>query len=219
MRHRETIIEDGQPVRKQFAKRLSTVAPEHARLRKPPPSVLDLAEEKLRPVNEGQLTADSCQTLSEFATRVYFPHAATQKRASTVYTDQNRWKTHLLARCGDIRLRDFRTVTGENLMAEIARREDLSRATLKQYKSLLSAIFKHAKRVGFIDGANPIQDVSIPKSARGKKTTHAHLVVEIRAMLNVLPQPSLTVIAVAAYAGLRRGEIQVSIFTTIQVSS
>jgi len=40
-----------------------------------------------------------------------------------------------------MRLREFRTVTGERLLQEIARQNDLSKATLKQLKSLLSAIF------------------------------------------------------------------------------
>ncbi len=159
-------------------------------------------------MNDARVTAESAQTLSQFVEDVYFPHAATQKRASTVYTDRNRWETHLSPRVGDVRLREFRTVTGEHLIADIARNSDLSRATLKQYKSLLSAIFKHAKRVGLLDGVNPIQDVSIPKSVRGKEQTYAYSLSEIQAMLSVLPEPSRTIIAVAAYAGLWRGEIQ-----------
>jgi integrase len=208
LRYRDTVIENGKAVRKQYAKRLATVAPEHARLRNPPASILELAEDELRPVNDAKVTIESTQTLSQFVDGVYFPHTTTQKRASTVYTDRNRWKTHLKPRVGDVRLREFRTVTGEHLIADIARHENLSRATLKQYKSLLSAIFNHAKRVGLLDGANPMQDVSVPKSARGKKQTYAYSLPEIQAMFSVVPEPSRTVVAVAAYAGLRRGEIQ-----------
>jgi len=76
--------------------------------------------------------------------------------ASTLKTDRNRWKTHLRPRCAEVRLREFRKVTGEHLLQEIARQNSLSKATLKQLKSLLSAIFKHAKRQGFIDGVNPM---------------------------------------------------------------
>jgi integrase len=139
---------------------------------------------------------------------VYFPYGETQKRASTLFTDKNRWKTHLKARCGQVRLREFRTVTGEHLIAGITRQSDLSRATLKQLKSFLSAVFKHAKRLGLIDGVNPMQDVSIPKSARGKGLTYAYSLPEVQDILTALPEPSRTIVAVAAYAGLRRGEIQ-----------
>jgi hypothetical protein len=182
----------------RVTKRLATVAPEHSRLRNPPPSILELAEEKLRPVNDARVTAESAQTLSSIrGGRVLPPCGDTEASIHGVHGPQPR-KTHLSPRVGDVRLREFRTVTGEHLIADIARNNDLSRATLKQYKSLLSAIFKHAKRVGLLDGANPIQDVSIPKSVRGKKQTYAYSLSEIQAMLSVLPEPSRTIIAVAA---------------------
>jgi len=138
---------------------------------------------------------------------VYFPHAEQQKRASTVNTDRNRWDKHLQPRCSNVRLREFRTVTGERLLQEIARQNDLSKATLKQLKSLLSAIFKHAKRQGFIDGVNPMQDVSIPK-ARKSEPTYAYSLEELNRMLAVLDERSAAIIAVAGFSGLRRSEIQ-----------
>jgi len=94
------------------------------------------------------------------------------------------------------------------LIAEIARQNDLSRATLKQFKSFLSAVFTRAKGLGLLDGVNPMQGVSIPKNIRGKAETFACSLDDLKGMLTVLPEPSRTVVAVAAYAGLRRGEIQ-----------
>jgi integrase len=77
---------------------------------------------------------------------------------------------------------------------------------------ILSAVFKHAKRLGFIDGVNPVQDVSIPKKVRGKKVrgkkkTHAYSLHEVEQFLNVLDERSACIVAVAAFAGLRRSEI------------
>jgi integrase len=93
------------------------------------------------------------------------------------------------------------------LIAEIARRNDLSRATLRQIKSFLSAVFKHAKRLGFLDGVNPMQDVSIPRT-RDSGDTYAYSHDEVKKMLTVLAEPAKSIVAVAAYSGLRRGEIQ-----------
>ena len=121
--------------------------------------------------------------------------------------DESRRCAHLAPRIGDVRLRDFKTITGQQVIADIAREKNLSRATLKQCKSLLSAIFKHTKRLGVIEGINPMMDVAIPRS-RGKRETYAYTLDEIQAMLRVLPEPSRTIIAVAGLAGLRRGEIQ-----------
>jgi len=208
LRFRDTFVEGGRLVRTQVARTIAPVEPEHMRLKRPPQSVQEIAEGYLRPVNDSKFTPESTQTLTTFVKQVYFPYAKTQKRASTTVTDRSRWHTHLKPRCGNIRLPEFRTVTGEQLIADIARKNELSRATLKQFKSFLSAIFKHAKRLGLLDGENPMRDVSIPKSARGKAVTFASSLEEIQGMLRILPEPSRTVVAVAAYAGLRRGEIQ-----------
>ena len=214
IKYRDTVIDTdqhsstfNQTVRKQLVKRLVTVAPEDQRLKRPPQSVERAAEEFLRPLNEGSVTPESTQTLVHFVENVYFPYAAQQKRASTLKTDRNRWKTHLRPRCAEVRLREFRTVTGEHLLQEIARQNDLSKATLKQLKSLLSAIFKHAKRQGFLDGVNPVQDVSIPK-ARKSEPTHAYSLEELERMLAVLDERAAAMVAVAGFAGLRRSEIQ-----------
>jgi integrase len=214
IKYRDTVIDTdpqsptfNQTIRKQLVKQLVTVAPEDRRLRRAPESVLDEGEKFLRPLNEGSVTPESTQTMVQFVEDVYFPYAERQKRASTLNTDRNRWNTHLRPRCGKMRLREFRTVTGEHLLQEIARQNDLSKATLKQLKSLLSAIFKHAKRQGFIDGVNPMQDVSIPK-ARKSEPTYAYSLYEINRMLAVLDERSATIVAVAAFSGLRRSEIQ-----------
>lgn len=130
-----------QTIRKQQVKKLIAVAPDDQRLKRPPETVLGEGEKFLRPLNEGSVTPESTQTLVQFVENVYFPHAEQQKRASTVNTDRNRWDKHLRPRCSNMRLREFRTATGERLLQEIARQNDLSKATLKQLKSLLSAIF------------------------------------------------------------------------------
>ncbi len=206
IRYRESLVEGGEVVRKQRCKKLCAVAPEHARLKNPPQSVLELAEELLSPL--AKANPESTQTLSSFMEHIYFPWAETQKRASTMATDKNRWDNHLKPRCGLVRLREFRTVIGEQIIAEIARQNDVSRATLKQMKSLLSAVFTRAKCLGLLDGINPMQGVSIPKNVRGKAVTFAYSLDEIKTMLSVLPEPSRTAVAVAGYSGLRRGEIQ-----------
>jgi len=214
IKYRDTVVDTdrssstfNQTVRKQLVKQLVPVAPEDQRLKRPPESVLAEAEKFLRPLNEGSLTPQSTQALGQFVENVYFPHAAQQKRASTLKTDRNRWNTHLKARLVNVRLREFRTVTGEKLIADIARQNDLSKATLKQLKSLLSAIFKHAKRQGFIDGVNPMQDVSIPK-ARKSEPTYAYSLDELNRMFAVLDERSAAIVAVAGFSGLRRSEIQ-----------
>jgi hypothetical protein len=132
LRYRDTVLAHGTTKRQQLTHKLARVAPGDRRLKRAPDNVVILKDEFLRPLNQNGYTPESTQTLADFVDHVYFPHAVEQTRASTLFTDRNRWEKHLKPRCGHVRLRDFRTVTGEQLIAEIARQNDLSRATSKQ---------------------------------------------------------------------------------------
>jgi hypothetical protein len=44
-----------------------------------------------------------------------------------------------------------------------ARQTTLGRNSLKHIKAFLNGVFKEAKRLGILDGVNPMQDVSVPK--------------------------------------------------------
>jgi integrase len=56
-------------------------------------------------------------------------------------------------------------------------------------------------------GPNPIRETSLPRAQQSGETV-AYDLDTVLAMLRVVPEPSRTVIAVAAFAGLRRGEIE-----------
>ncbi len=71
----------------------------------------------------------------------------------------------------------------------------------------MSGVLKQAKRIGAINGVNPMQDVSIPKARPGGET-YAYSLEEIFRMISVLPEPASTIIATAAFTGLRKSEIR-----------
>jgi integrase len=166
-----------------------------------------LAEEFLAPINSGQLTAEGSMTLTQFVETIYLPYVEEQLKPSTYAGYRDIWRAHLKSRCGEIRLREFRTYEGEQVLRDIARSSVLGRNTLKHVKTLMSGIFKRAKRQGLLNGVNPIQDVSIPKSKESQET-YAYSLEEITRMLAILPQPAGAVVAAAAFTGARRGEVR-----------
>ena len=104
-------------------------------------------------------------------------------------------------------MRDFRTLDGQKLLAEIARQDPtLLRSTLRHLRSLLSGIFRHAIQQGYLAGQNPIREVSTPGAAEGEET-YAYSLEEVSRMLLYLPQPAQALAAVAAFSGLRRSEL------------
>jgi integrase len=169
-------------------------------------AVKTLADEFLAPLNNGTVTSESAMSVVEFWDDRYLPFITAQKRPSTVNGYRNMWKRYLKDRLA-LPLRDFRTAECEKLLQLIALEYDLSSTTLKHVKHLLSGIFRYAIRTGALNGANPVQAACIPQSRLGK-STHAYTLDEIHKMLQVLPQPSRAVVAIAAFAGLRKGELR-----------
>lgn len=165
-----------------------------------------LADDFLVCFNNGTATSEGIMSVVEFWENRYFPFISEQARPSTVNGYRNMWNRYLKGRLA-LPLRDFRTADCERLLKLIAHENDLSASTLKHIKHLLSGIFRYAIRTGALNGANPVQAACIPRSRSGK-ATHAYTLDEIRKMLKVLPQPSKTMVAIAAFAGLRKGELR-----------
>src|SRR5580704_14187528 len=83
LRYRENIIENGQVVRRQLAKQLAPIAPEHARLKRAPRTIEQEAEKFLRPMNDGDTKPEQTQTIGSFADGLFFPHLKDRVREST----------------------------------------------------------------------------------------------------------------------------------------
>ena len=111
-------------------------------------------------------------------------------------------------RVGHIRMREFRTVDASRMLKAIANENDLTRTTLQHIKGVLSGIFTHAKNEGAFDGANPVRDVHIPGNAREPGETYEYNLNQICRILDSLPLLPKAVVATAAYAGLREGELR-----------
>ncbi len=165
------------------------------------------AAEFLAPINEGRIVADSSRTIGDFVEHVYLPYIREQKKPSTAEGYEHIWQRVWKARVSHIRLRDFATWNGERFMQDIARDALAAKNTLKHAKYFLSGVFVHARRQGFLMTANPMRDVSIPKG-REQEETYAYSLEEVLTIVAVLPEPARSAVAVAAFGGLRRGEIR-----------
>jgi len=144
----------------------------------------------------------------DFVERIYLPWVEEHKRPSTLKSCQDIWKAHLkpiLVR-DRVLLRDVRTSTVQNWLNQIGQ-QDLSKNSLKRIQSLISGIFSKAKQLDYYEKVNPVQNTEVNPKAADPQETCAYSLDEEEAMLRVFPEPAATVFAVAAYAGLRRGEI------------
>ena len=172
-------------------------------------SVKPFVAEILAPLNSGLLNPQSTMLVTEFVERVYLlEYVEKYLRAATKKQYRDVWENHLKARMGKLTLRGFRTVHGEQMLSQIAAQTQLGRSSLRHCKAFLSGAFKQAKRLGVLDGLNPIQDVSIPRAPEAEEDTYAYSLSEIKAMLAMLEEPARTVVLTAALTGLRKSELR-----------
>lgn len=196
---------DGTIKRKLVCKKLDVDYCDEYRTKK---SVLPFVQDILAPVNGGLLNPRSTMPITEFVEKVYLPEfvekqlaPSTQKGYRDIY--EGLLKSHL----GNLTLRQFRTVHGEQLLGQIAAKTGLGRNSLKHVKSFLSGVFKQAKRLGILDGINPMQDTSTPRTPE-PEDTYAYSLSEITRILTFLSEPERTIVLTAALTGLRKGEIR-----------
>jgi len=208
LRYRDTLVENGELKRKQFTHNLGPVRAEHQRLKNPPQSVLQDAALFLSRINQVKDPRKNL-TLGEFVVAKFFPHIEPRRNPSTVRTHRLYWDRHLRPRCGSVMVRDFATPDAQQVLDAIARENSaLKRRTLFRLKSLLSAILRLAVSQGYCLGnVNPVREVEVPDAPEGNETI-AYDLPFVMQMLNIVPEPARTAVAVAAFSGLRRGEIE-----------
>lgn len=93
------------------------------------------------------------------------------------------------------------------MLNSIRASNDLTTTTLRHVKRLLSGGFGMQFVVGFSILQTPSARYVRPEG-RSSEDTYAYSLDEILRMLGVLPEPFPTICAVAAFGGLRRGELR-----------
>ena len=210
LRYRENVIENGRVVRKQLAKQLKPIAPEHARCKRPPKDIEQEAEKFLRPLNDGETKPEQTQTIGSFTDSLFFPHLKERVRESTYRGYLARWESQLKPRCADARLRDFRVLSAQQVIDTIHRQNPVMKySTLAHLKNLLSLIFDEAERLELLPRGlgNPVKLVRLPDAPEDQET-YAYSLREIEIMLAVIPETAAAICAVAAFTGLRRAELR-----------
>jgi integrase len=202
----DVVQPDGTIKRKLVAKKLKVGYGGEYRTEK---SVQPFVDEILAPLNAGLLNPQSTMLVIEFVDKVYLPeYVEKHLRPATQKQYKDIWNNHLKSRMGKLTLRSFRTVNGEQILAQIAEKDGLGHSSIRHCRAFLSGCFKQAKRLGILDGVNPIKDTSIPKTPERDEDTYAYSLTEIKSMLAVLKEPAWTIVLTAALTGLRKSELR-----------
>ena len=210
LRYREIINESGELKTVQRAKKLAAVDADHptkASVRHDERLQAEI-DEILKPVQKQSISPARVMKLGQFVDTVYLPYVDTNRKPSTAKGYKQMWNDYLKAHCEDAWLKEVEPCNVQDWLQTIAKQNRLSKTTLAHVKHLLGGVFTFAVVNGYFKGINPVTPVEIPQFAPGKGITYAYSLAEITAMLKVLPEPAATVVAVAAFSGLRLGEIR-----------
>src|SRR5216683_3411337 len=203
LRNRER-IRDGDTIKTvQRSRRLAPIDALHKTRR----SVEPLAQALLEPINRTPASYVAIR-LGELAEGVYFPHLETKRRPSTLRGYRQMWNRYLKPRCANLVMHDAETRTVQALLDTISAEDKLAPQTMAHIKHLVGGMFHFAIAQGHLPRGtiNPVtfaETEAIPDF-----DGRAYSLEEIALMLSVLAEPSRTVVALAAFTGLRVGEVR-----------
>lgn len=203
LQYRDVRFADGKPVVKRVAVRLAPIGKEFPSKN----SVRVLADRVLAPINDKRMQPESAMPLVDFIEQFYLPMAEKHLRPSTVLDYRDIWKQHLKPRLAplNLKVREFRTVHGQRMLASI---EGVSHERLLRVRAVLSAAFTLAIRDRVLDGVNPMHAVKVPgKPKKFRGPTYTLLEID-KMLIGALDGVARVAVAVAAFTGLRLGEIR-----------
>lgn len=206
LRYRER-IRDGETIRSiQRSKRLAPVDAMH-KTRK---SVALLAETILEPLNKASRASSLliANRLGSFVDDVYLPHIESKRKPSTYRGYRQMWLRYLKPRCASSFMHDIEPRGIQQLLDAVALQDGLAPQTMQHVKHFLGGVFTFAIAQGHLarGTVNPVAFCEI--QAVPDFDGRAYTLEEIALMLTVLPEPSRTVVAFAAFTGLRAGEVR-----------
>jgi len=177
--------------------------------RTPPDHLLVKAQELLAPVNLGTVAPQGSITMADFAERNFLPTikakaANGRMKHSTYKFYADLVKNHIKPLLGAIRLNEIKTGHVQRMLDA---RSQLSQPSVLRIKTGASAILSYAIRLEFIEGVNVAREAKA-EGKRSSPDTYAYSLAEVLWMLERLPEPARTVVAVAAFAGLRESELR-----------
>jgi integrase len=207
LRYYDNVVrENGAVERVQFCKRLAPVCDEYRQ----ESDVKQLAQDILEPVNTVTLGPSSAMPVVQFVEQVFFPgYVEKELHASTARGYRDLWKRFLRSRVGVLKLREVETHHITKILASILATDNPRNNALKNMKSFLSAVFRHAISEGYMpkNTVNPVREAKISRHARKPIETFAYTIAEVEAMLAVLGEPAHTIVTTAALTGLRKSEL------------
>jgi integrase len=193
------IKEDGSIARRRQSTTLGAVSEMTLR------ETRKLADERLRPVNQGKMLPQSTMELRVFVERYFDPLFFPTLKRSTQKRYRQTLNSHLLPAFGKFRLCDIGTVHLQQFVLQ-KMESGLGWESANHLRNLMSKIFETAKKWNYFQGNNPAIGVSLPEK-NPVREKHALQENQITPLLSQLKEPVRTMVLLGILTGMRIGEI------------
>lgn len=166
-----------------------------------------IANEMLRPMNQGLQTIGSATRFRDYIDGTFRPLVLPQKASTTQMSYEGTLQKHLVPVFGDTLLRDMTPRTLQEFMNNLAE-TDLGGTTVLKIKEVLSSSLKWAVTYEMLI-KNPMAAVKVPRSkVVNKRKKKPYLTPEeFGRLLTLIVEPYATMIYVAVHSGLRVSEL------------
>jgi integrase len=164
-----------------------------------------IAEEKLRPMNQGLALTGSAMKLTDFMNETYIP---TYLRPQLSKSTQDSYAAHiskyLKPRFGDMCLRDLTRPTLQQYFSGLA--SEVSYPTISKIRDVLSSILRAAVDVEYLN-RNPMEGLRLPLDRRARRAKPTITPEQFNNLVQLVSEPYATMIFVAVWTGLRVSEL------------
>ncbi len=166
--------------------------------------VQKIAEEKLRPVNQGLILTGSAMTFSDFVTNTYTPVYLPLLSSSTQDSYRGVLSKYLEPRFSRLSLRELSRLTLQQYFSSMAGK--VSYPTVSKIRDTLSSVLRSAVDVDYLN-KNPMAGLRLPLDKRPRQPKPVISPEEFRSLIEVVAEPYATMLYVAVWTGLRVSEL------------
>jgi len=183
----------------------------HKRVRLAPASVpereaLKIAQEFLRPLNQGLELIGSATNFQQYVENTYIPVNMRLMAKSTQSRYQSVLDLYLLPTFGHLCLRDLTRLSIQRYFTDPASLR-LSHESRDKIRDVLSSALRSAVEYGLLV-KNPVEGIRLPAEKFGRRRSKPYVKPQqFEELLSRIPEPYATMVFVAIYTGLRVSEL------------
>jgi integrase len=172
----------------------------------PAREVKKIADELLRPLNQGLQTVGSATNFEQYVEGTYIPLEMPLLAKTTQDRYQGVINNYLIPAFGRLCLRDLTPATLQRYFSGMSN-SPLSQESRDKIRDVLASVLRTARKYGLL-ALDPLDGIRLPPCKRGRVRTKPHITPEqFDELVNLIPEPYATMVYVAIFTGLRISEL------------